>query len=801
MEIRALVPKSIRARIVLFFVTMFAAVQLLTLWIVSDANSRLANSHMTTELDHGARVLRRLLDDRSDRLQQATRVLVADFAFRKTVASGDPATMQSALDNHGSRVGADAGFVISENKKMTAAFGIPANLPPAAQAAIAQTAEAYEDKTWILPIEGRLMQFIVAPILMPDPNGWAAFGFALDDRVAVDLKKLTDLEITFVGRDAAGTQTVVASTAPANLRLQVSSLEALASNNLRSSGVQLGSDAYLATRGAFDQNSEGNAAWIIHKSVAQTTEPFKKIALVLTLVSALGALTAAVGSVWLARRITQPIQMLTEATNRIRRGESDVQIPNDLSGEVGELATGFQQMSAEITQREHEISRLAFVDALTGKSNRTGFLRACEQAQQRSSDTQCLAIAVFDIARMQHINSRLGYGVGDAVIVGVANRLAEYAQSDEIIARTQGDHFAWLVNGPAPQSIETRLRSVIDELAQRPIPFGDQSVDIQLHAGWASSRTKTEDINVLFRCAEMALDIAVARQVSPIRYDTSMAVDAAPRLNLLSELKRAADNHEFVQHYQPKLAMDGRPTGVEALVRWNHPARGLLAPQTFIEFAENTGNIRAITRATLRDAIAQSKAWREQGFEVPIAVNISARDLQDESFLVYVSELVDSCNVAPELLKFEITERALLDNFDAAERALAHFNSVGIDVSLDDYGTGYAALTHLSKLQVSELKIDSSFIQGLANSPRNFAIVQSTAEMAHRLGIRVVAEGIESADDLTALRRTQCDEVQGYLFSKPLTADALTHWWKAKIAAHAAISRAADSQRHRDDSQ
>jgi EAL domain-containing protein (putative c-di-GMP-specific phosphodiesterase class I) len=313
-----------------------------------------------------------------------------------------------------------------------------------------------------------------------------------------------------------------------------------------------------------------------------------------------------------------------------------------------------------------------------------------------------------------------------------------------------------------------------------------------LHAGWALSRSEKDDSNVLYRCAEIALDCAVTKQTSPMRYDVSMAVDSAPMLGLLSELRRAVEQEEFVLVYQPKLTIEGLPTSVEALVRWNHPTRGLLGPQAFIEFAENTGNIRAITRVILRLALAQSAQWQAQGLEIPIAINISARDLQDETFLAHVSTALDAEHARADLLNFEITERALLDNFEAAERALAHFHRLGIDVALDDYGTGYAALTHLSKLRVSELKIDRSFITGLVDNARNYAIVLSTVEMAHRLGIRVVAEGVEQATELAALRKTQCDEVQGYLFSKPLGADALSQWWRAQTTAHATIARASE---------
>jgi diguanylate cyclase len=785
-------PRSLRIRIALFFIGLLAGVQFLTQLTVNDANSRIASTHVADELDHGERVLRRLLADRGARLQQDVRVLVSDFAFRKTVGAGDPATTQSVLDNHGARVHADAGIVLSDTRQIVASFGLPTTLSPQTIAQLKQTIEKKEDHSWIMPIGGKLMQFAVAPILSPDPVGWAAFGFVIDENVSGDLKQLTGLEISFLTQETGKPYEIAASSLTAAQRSDL--LRAIVAQprvpkqlpEIDISGQRHASSAII-----LDEAAQYHSAVLVQKSVEESVAPFKKISNILTIVSIVGALGGALSGVWVSRAITNPIEVLTEATNRIRQGERSVAVPSHLTGEIGQLAKGFQKMSDEIDKREAEISRLAFIDPLTQLANRTGILRAASQALVSRTDTMCVAIAALDIARLQHINDGLGYSVGDSVILAVAQRLAAAARPEERVGRTEGDGFAWLIYERNAEAVESRLRSFMESFAADAITVEGQTIDVQLHVGWAVSRNEQDDSNALFRCAEIACDVANAKQVSPVRYDASMSVESAPMLGLLSELRRALAQDEFILVYQPKLTLDGCPASVEALVRWNHPQKGMLGPNTFIEFAERTGNVRGITRNVVLQALKQSRRWIEAGLEIAIAINISARDLQDDSFPAFVRAAIEQENSAPELLKFEITERALLDNFAAAERALEQFKRMGIAVSLDDYGTGYATLTHLSRLAVSELKIDRSFVSNLSPDSRNFAIVRTTVELGHQLGMRVVAEGVETTEEWNAIRKTNCDEVQGYLFAKPMPASALPEWWQTRHATYTTIQRAA----------
>jgi EAL domain-containing protein (putative c-di-GMP-specific phosphodiesterase class I) len=264
-------------------------------------------------------------------------------------------------------------------------------------------------------------------------------------------------------------------------------------------------------------------------------------------------------------------------------------------------------------------------------------------------------------------------------------------------------------------------------------------------------------------------------------YDPEDDHHSPERLQLVGELRRAINSEGLVLHYQPKLSFrTGRVIGVEALVRWVHPQRGMIAPDDFIGLAENTGLIRPLSRWVLNEALRQSRAWQDADLFLPVSVNLSTRDLLDEHLPERVAALLEVWNVAPSTLKLEITESAVMIDADRAIEILSRLRAMGVRISVDDFGTGYASLSYLKRLPVDELKIDRSFVRHIAVDESDVAIVRSTIGLAHDLGLNVVAEGIESRDCFDVLARLGCDAVQGFYISKPLAADALAEWLRRR---------------------
>ncbi len=769
-------PNSLHARIGLFSLALFLAVQIPTLVLAYRATNEVAHARLSADLDHGTRTFRRILDERGVQLALATRVLAADFAFRKALAMAEPATIQSVLENHSARLRADFGLVLSPSRAVVASTGTAAKASPQLLAAIAPEAEESAGRSIILSLDHRLVQIAVVPVLAPDPIGWAAFGWELDQRAANDLKQLVDLDITFLGAsDNAGMQ-VSASTLPASLHGALRQQFAMyGTANGQFQMVNLNGEAFASSAFPLDSRQLPRAAVVTHQSVAKATAPFKQLTDLLTTLSIIGVVGCVLGSSLLAGAIARPIRSLTAMTEAMRAGETTAHLGGKLTGELQGLASSFNRLVDALRMREAEVLYLAYFDSLTELRNRVGFVKAASEFISRAKAGEHAVVAILDVASSSQINGILGHEVGDEVIRAVAAKLVAALPAPRIVGRLARDEFAVLLLNANERDPQLTLTSVIAQF-DSPLQVVSQSIDARMHVGWAQLHEDGPDLATIMRRADMALNVAKAQQLPLVRFDHAMEADTHTHFALLSDLKIAIAENQLELHYQPKLLMNGQVIGLEALLRWNHPRRGLLMPDAFIALAEQTGAVREVTRYVIRAAVEQQLTWIAEGVRLPIAVNISARDLQDESFPPFVAATLSEHGVDAAALSFEITERALMDNLDATAQTLRALQKIGIRISLDDYGTGYATLTHISQLPVSELKIDRSFVTDLMTNSRNYAIVLSTVEMGHRLGMTIVAEGVETIAELDAVRESGCDEVQGFYFSRPMAARLVQSW-------------------------
>jgi diguanylate cyclase len=772
-------PNSLHARLGLFSLALFLAVQIPTLVVAYRGNSDVAAERLSADLDHGTRTFRRVLDERGAQLALATRVLASDFAFRKALALGEPATIQSVLENHSARLRADFGVVLSPTRSVVASTGTATQASSQLLASVAPESEESTGRSFILPLDHRLLQIAVVPVLAPDPVGWTAFGWELDQRAANDLKQLVDLEISFLSVTDGNKMTVSASTLPAALHEAVRqqfAVGALATNQMRQMRtVDLGGEAYASTAFALDDRQPPRAVVIAHQSVAKATAPFKRLTDLLTTLSIVGLAACVLGSSMLSGAIARPIRSLTAMTEAMRAGDDGAHVSGKLTGELQGLADSFNRLVDTLRKRDAEVLQLAYFDSLTGLSNRVGFVKAAPARLNVAGSDLFAAVAMIEIASSTQINSVLGHEVGDEVIRAVADKLRQALPESDLIARFGSDHFAVLLIKASEKRLESTLKHLLMQF-DVPLHVVKQAIDVRMHVGWAKLRDDGIDLATVMRRADVALNVARVRQLPVIRFNHAMEADTHTHFALLSDLKLAVLQNQLELHYQPKLSVRGDAVGLEALVRWNHPQRGLIMPDAFIGIAEQTGAVREVTRYVVTETVHQLLRWSQDGLKLPIAVNISARDLQDDSFPSFVAEKLTESGLDASLLRFEITERALLDNVDAAALTLRALQYIGIRVSLDDYGTGYATLTHISQLPVSEIKIDRSFVTHLTNDSRNFAIVLSTVQMGHRLGMTVVAEGVETMAELDAVRECGCDEVQGFYFSRPMAASEVQPW-------------------------
>jgi diguanylate cyclase (GGDEF)-like protein len=436
-----------------------------------------------------------------------------------------------------------------------------------------------------------------------------------------------------------------------------------------------------------------------------------------------------------------------------------------------------------ISQREAQILRLAFEDTLTGLPNRAMFIDRLQQVlrqTRRSADP--VTVMLLDLDRFKLINDSLGHPAGDQVLRDVASRLRDVLRESDTVARLGGDEFALLLPGSPPERVNQIVERVLRVL-EAPILLEDQPVDVGASIGIATWPEDGDDADTLLRHADVAMYVAKRAGSGHARYDQRFEAAPQGQLSLLGELRRAVEQDELLLHYQPKVSLaDGRVHRAEALVRWLHPERGMVPPGDFIPFAEQTGYIRQISRWVIGEGIRQAAQWHRQGLDIAVSINVAARDLMSSDLLAYVSDMLDRHGVPASQVCLEITESGVMEDPARALDTLARLHTKGLRLSIDDFGTGYSSLAYLKKLPVKELKIDRSFVMHLVDDADDAAIVRSTIELGHNMGLEVVAEGVEGQAEVDLLAQLGCDEAQGYFFSRPLPAAAFEEWLHARRA-------------------
>jgi diguanylate cyclase (GGDEF)-like protein len=436
-----------------------------------------------------------------------------------------------------------------------------------------------------------------------------------------------------------------------------------------------------------------------------------------------------------------------------------------------------EQLEQLLEQRTAEVDYLAYYDPITQLSNRTLFEDRLAQAVAvaKSSD-QTLAVLFISLDQFKKVNDTLGHGPGDTLLREFADRLKGRIAQTDTVARFGSDEFALLrtqIDG-AEDVIETI--GYLSQVLKLAFNMEGQELFATASVGISLFPFDGEDGQTLLKNAGAALYKAKRSGGANYQFYTADIHDrASRRLSLETTLRRAIQNEEFLIHYQPRVSVDTLEiTGVEALVRWDHPQLGLISPAEFIPLAEDTGLIIPIAKWVLREACLQNKRWQNQGFApIQMAVNISARHLHDQDFAATVISSLKETDLAPQHLELELTESSIMRNADLAANVLSRLKSMGINISIDDFGTGFSSLASLKRLPIDALKIDKSFVSEAPSDPDDAALVMAIVTLAHNLRLKVIAEGVETEEQLRLLHLLRCDEIQGFLFSKPVPADAL----------------------------
>jgi diguanylate cyclase (GGDEF)-like protein len=431
----------------------------------------------------------------------------------------------------------------------------------------------------------------------------------------------------------------------------------------------------------------------------------------------------------------------------------------------------------EKTKADERIEYLASHDSLTGLPNREMFNELLHHAIEAARrHRRQFAVLFIDLDRFKIINDSLGHEAGDILLVEIANRLRHNLRSSDIVARLGGDEFVVMLEQAARrEDIEVLTRKLLSVVSE-PIQLSGHECHTTASIGVAMFPADGSDVHTLTKNADMAMYLVKEDGKNDFRFFTKQVkMQSIERLTLETSLRHALDRNEFSLHYQPKVDLATRQiTGVEALLRWTHPERGMLPPAQFIPLAEETGLIVPIGCWVLKEACAQNMAWQRRGLRpVSMAVNLSPRQFVDENLLHDIDEALAASGMSPVLLQLEVTESMVMRNVSRAVKVLDAIQSRGIRLAIDDFGTGYSSMSLMKQFPIDTIKIDRSFVRDLPKDSEDQAITQAIISMGKALGMTVIAEGVETAEQETFLRNHACDEMQGYLFSKPVPPEQL----------------------------
>jgi diguanylate cyclase (GGDEF)-like protein len=746
------------------FALLFGAAMLVVSAALSTFIAGAASREVESQLQSSGAVYDRLWQQRAHELQNAAQLLSRDFGFRAAVASGDGATIQSALGNAAGRLRVRSAFIVSADGRVSSID------PGVSNAEAAALWSPLDDGhlTGVAVLAGRPRQLVAAPIMAPVLIGWVVFAADLDPREMRGLERLSAIPMHAAVLASAKGRWTEASGSMSALDPHAAALAQAHLGEPAAFEMTVGGNRSITLAKPLPTFSDGDRAiLLLAYPRAEAMADARKLQLALGLMTLLGLLLVGLATWKAAARITQPLARLDEAAGRLASGEH-VQVRVRGEDELARLANSFNEMVGKIAEREQRITQLAFNDVLTGLPNRTMFQQQLEHHFRAAAGSGSLfALHCLDLDQFKVINDTLGHPAGDTLLVETGRRVQDAARG-HFVARLGGDEFVVLQTvGEDRDAIDRLARDILAAITQ-PIIIDGNEFAPSTSIGIAIAPQDGENGGSLLRSADLALYRAKeGGRGTYAFFEESLNERAQQRRQLETDLRLALERGEFELLYQPLFDLEqNRICSFEALLRWHHPTHGLISPVEFVPVAEDTGLIVPIGAWVIREACAQAAHWPDH---VRIAVNVSAvqfhRGALNESIL---RALADS-GLAPNRLEVEITESIFLEGGEAL-RQLHALRSLWVRIALDDFGTGYSSLSYLQSFPFDKLKIDRSFIQNLLTRDGAIAIVHAITELALALGIETTAEGVEETAQLMELRNHGCSSVQGYLFAEPMAA-------------------------------
>ncbi len=744
---------TLRLRIAVLFTILFAAVMAVVMLLVSQSVERFGEKAASGNLSANAKVVDEILDLRARQMLGSADVLSRDFGFREAVATGDSATIASALRSLRSRSQSGSAFVVGLDGSLVEDGS--GRYPPV-------------DTIWgPLDDGGRkgLMRFgggfalaAASPIDVPDTVGWLVVTQPLDAREMDRLAKLGGVD----------------------MRARVSAQSDLPEWALGAQDGEIlegrGENDHLYHISRLPALQDGiEPRLVLEHSLGEALAQYASLRYLLAGVIAAGlALVIALGF-RIASGITRPLNRLDVAVRKFARGE-DATLAVEGEDEIGRLATNFNGMVKAIAEREREIIHVGLHDGLTGLPNRKLFVQQLDEALSLRKDDDRVLVAYVDLDDFKVVNDTMGHPAGDALLRETAAHLRKQLPQARI-ARFGGDEFAVLISHIEPHSNLTALADEIQACFERPVDLGGHQAVSSASIGIAIAPGDGEDGITLMKHADLALYRAKRDgKANHHFFEPSLDEQARRRREMELDLRLAIRDGGFELYFQPLYDLRAdRLQGFEALIRWPHPTKGMISPGEFIPLAEETGLILPIGEWVLREACRIARDWPD---ELSVAVNISPKQFLAPGLASTIMQALSTTGLSPKRLELEITESVFIANVDKTLGTLHSLRDVGVRIALDDFGTGYSSLSYLRSFPFDKVKIDRSFVQDLAGEGNAHAVIRAITTLAEALGMDTLAEGVELPEQMEILRREGCQYIQGYLLSEPLPMTGVTELFR-----------------------
>lgn len=693
-----------------------------------------AKENVRAELKATASVYERLWQINQQQLAENADIMARDFGFREAVATQDAGTIASALDNLRNRLGLSRAFLVFEDGSGLEAGNSATFETPAI---VMDAVKTNNHASGLIPISGIQYQAVAAPVMAPARVGWVIFATELD---AAELHELESLS-------------------PISLKASIAAADSNGNFSIPDHPVHA-----ISARTPLDGFGELPAGvLLLDYPMSAAMAPFKPMLFAIAALALAGLVALIVCSWFISKSLTLPITRLDRATRQLASG-----VPVDFEvesiDEIGRLAESFLKMAHEIETRERSIVKMSLTDSETLLPNRRALQQAIDQLKVRDDGDSEFCVAI-GIDRLMHISTAIGQSATNELLAKFGARL-ERPDFIHSIGLVGADMIGVLITASDGGSVAKKVSDLL-HAASEPILVAGEKIDITLSAGIC--QIGLHDMPGPVDEAIVALQQARTQRRQLQIFDAETYGDPGGTLSLMSDMVAGLSDGSVFLAYQPKYDCRQQAVrGVEALLRWNHPIRGSVTPDKFVEYAEETGHIRPLTQWVITQSASDRERMRLAGHDLKMSVNISGRLLGDPDFLDWA---IKEIGQASDRFCFEVTETAVIDDPETALANIQRLRNAGVDISIDDYGSGLSSLSYLKQIPAQELKIDKSFVLGLQSGSSDALLIKSTIDLAHSLGMSVTAEGVETEDVLRLLRVMGADVVQGYYIGRPQTRD------------------------------